>query len=114
VAKSKIPRPLDRRHLLQREMPAAKMLEIGEAYLAESRQVEAIDFFKKAGATEQLESMLEQATETGDSFLVRIVAAALRVTPTRERWLRVAAAADAQGKQLYAVAARRQAEIDQG
>jgi len=113
MAKSKIPQSLERRHLLQRDTSKAQLLAIGEAYLAEDRQIEALDFHAKAGATEPLTAMLEDATEAGDSFLVRAVASALDLTPDAARWNRVRENAEAAGKLLHAETARRQAEIDE-
>jgi hypothetical protein len=113
VARSKIPNPLHRRHLLRRDLPAAQALGIALAYLEQDRAIEAVDFLVKAEAVDKLEELLEQATEAGDSFLVRAVSAGLRITPDSERWARVAAAADAAGKSLYAGTARRQAEIEE-
>ena len=36
MARAQIPDPLSRRHLVEREMPAAQSLQIAEAYLAEA------------------------------------------------------------------------------
>ena len=54
MAKSKLPDPLSRRHLLEQDLSEAKSRAIAEAYLAEERVVEALDFLRKAGAREQL------------------------------------------------------------
>lgn len=113
MAGPKIPNPLERRHLLKHELPAAQALGIADAYLEEDRSVEAVDFLVKAEAVEKLEALLEQATDAGDTFLARAVSAGLKITPDSERWRRLAEAADAAGKSLYAAAARRQAEIDE-
>jgi hypothetical protein len=113
VAKSKIPLSLERRHLLQREVAPPQALAIAEAYLADGRCVEAVDFQRLAEATDKLEALLEEATLAGDPFLVRTVAGALDAAPDAARWRRVADAAEAAGKTLYAADARRQAEIDE-
>ena len=112
MAKSKIPLPLERRHLLQRDTSATQLLAIAEAYLEDDRQIEAVDFLKKAGASEKLEAMLEPATTSGDAFLLRAVASALGINPGAERWNRLQAVAEAAGKDLYADAARRHAEVE--
>ena len=112
MAKSKIPPPLERRHLLQRDTPPAQSLAIAEAYLEAGRTVEAVDFLKKAEATDRLEALIEEATEQGDAFLLRAVANALGTTPDAAHWNRLQAAAEAAGKGLYADTARRQSEID--
>jgi hypothetical protein len=109
MAKSKIPDPLTRRHLVERELPPAQALRLAEAYLAAGRSLEAADFLRKAGATDRLAALREAAVAAGDSFLLRVVATALGEPPDRETWSRLAEAADAAGKQRHAADARRQA-----
>ncbi|HEY8154968.1 MAG TPA: hypothetical protein VII72_12645 [Myxococcota bacterium] len=109
MAKSTIPDPLERRHLVERELTPAQALKLGEAYLAEGRLLEAVDFLRKAGARDKLAGVRAEAIAAGDSFLLRVVATALGETPDRESWQGLAAAADAAGKQRYAADARRQA-----
>jgi hypothetical protein len=109
MAKSKIPDPLERRHLVERELPPAQSLRLAEAYLAEGRTLEAVDFLRKAGEKERLATVRAEAVAAGDSFLLRIVSTALGEPPDRESWSRLAAAAEAAGKQRYAADGRRQA-----
>ena len=110
MARSKIPGPLERRHLIERDLAPAQALKTAEAYLAEGRVLEAVEFLAKAGDQERLRELRRQARETGDVFLLRAVADAMGEAPDREEWLALAAAAEASGKQRYAVDARRQAE----
>jgi hypothetical protein len=110
VARSKIPDPLARRHLLERALAPAQALAIGEAYLAEGRQVEAVEFLAKAGAGERLAELRREAIAAGDFFLLRMVAAADRTPATRAEWQALAAAASAAGKARYATEAQRQAD----
>ena len=110
MAQSRIPNPLERRHLVERELPPAQALRIAEAYLEEGRSVEALEFLRKAGASERLGELRREAIETGDAFLLRGVAAAGGEAPTREEWLALADAAAAAGKLRYADEARRQAQ----
>ena len=109
MAKSKIPDPLERRHLVERELSPAQALRLAEAYLAEGRSLEAVDFLRKAGARDRLEAVRAEAIAAGDSFLLRVVATGLGETPDRASWSRLAEAADAAGKQRHAADARRQA-----
>jgi hypothetical protein len=109
MAKSKIPDPLARRHLIEREQPPAQSLRLAEAYLAEGRTLEAVEFLRKAGEKDKLAAIRAEAVAAGDSFLVRIAAAALGEPVDRESWRQVAGAAEAAGKQRYAADARRQA-----
>jgi hypothetical protein len=110
VSRSKIPGPLERRHLIERELSSAQALKTAEAYLAEGRALEAVEFLGKAGDMERLQELRREARETGDLFLMRAVADAMGEAPDRDEWLALAEAAEAAGKERYAVDARRQAE----
>ena len=110
MAKSKIPGALERRHLVEGELPVDQGLQIAEAYLAEGRCVEAVDFLEKAGATDAIEALRRQAIEAGDAFLLRMVAVAEDRQPAQDEWRILADAAAAAGKDRYAAEARRQAE----
>ncbi len=110
MAKSAVPDPLARRHLVERDLDAAQALRIAEAYLAEERSVEAVEFLQKAEAGERLAALREAALASGDVFLLRAVARAMGAAPTREEWQRAADAATAAGLERYAVEARRQVE----
>jgi len=110
MAKSKIPGALERRHLVERELSPAQALSYAEAYLADGRSVEAVDFLRKAGADERLEALRAEALESGDAFLLRAVAVATGREPQREEWRALAEAATSAGKERYAVEASRQAE----
>ena len=110
MAKSTIPNPLDRRHLIEKSLSDAQALQIAEAYRAAGRNVEAVDFLAKAGARDQLAELRSRAIETGDVFLLRAVARAMEEPPARAEWSATAEAADAAGKDRYAAEARRQIE----
>ncbi len=110
MAKSKIPNPLERRHLVERELPTPQALAIADAYLAENRATEAPDVLRLAGADERLAELRSEAVSSGDAFLLRAVARAMEAPPKREEWRRLAEAAAAAGKERYAEEARRQAE----
>jgi hypothetical protein len=110
VAKGVIPDPMKRRHLVEDDLDPARALAIGEAYLAEGRVPEAIAFLEKADAGERLAALRDEAVEAGDVFVLRAAAAALGEEVEPETWTRVAEAADAAGKALYAHEARRQAQ----
>jgi len=108
VAKSRIPDPLTRRHLLEGTLDAAKARAIAEAYLAEDRAQEAVAFLRRAAAEDALEALWRQAVEAGDAFLLREVALALGRSPDAATWEPLERAADAAGKGRYAAEARRQ------
>jgi hypothetical protein len=109
VAKSRIPNSLARRHLVEKKIDDASALSIAEAYLADGRRVEALDFLAKAGAKDRLEELRDEALADGDAFLFQSVARHLGESPTSEGWGRLADAAEAAGKERYAATARRQA-----
>jgi hypothetical protein len=110
VPKQRIPDPLERRHLVERELDPARALVLAEAYLAEERAQEAVAFLKRANATDRLEALWQQALREGDMFLLREVAAALAREPDAASWRALAEAAASAGKDRYAAEARRQAE----
>ncbi|MDJ0789610.1 MAG: hypothetical protein QNK05_22680 [Myxococcota bacterium] len=107
---TRLPDPLNRRHLLEKDLPEAKALAVAEGYLAEGRLVESLAFLSKAGATEKLRELRDQAVQEGDVFLLRETSLALEVGIDGETWKRTAQAAEAKGLALYAEEARRQSE----
>lgn len=114
MARSIIPSPLVRRHLLEQRLDAARALQIAEAYLAEERVVEAIAFLRQGGADERLAALRASACQEGDAFLLREVARAQGRPPEAQEWRALAEAAEAAGKTLYADDARRQVGRGEG
>jgi len=110
VGKSKLPRPIERRHLVERDLSTAQALRYAEAYLEEGLEVDAIAFLVKAGATDQLEALRARSVEEGDGFLLRAVATAMEDPPKAEEWEALAEAAKRSGKERYATDALRHAE----
>jgi hypothetical protein len=109
VAKSQIPNALDRRHLVEKKVAPAQALRIADAYLAEGRTLEAVDFLRLADAADKLALLRREAIAAGDAFLYRSIAASSGVAPTREEWAALAEAAAAAGRAVYAEQALRQA-----
>jgi hypothetical protein len=112
MARSKLPDPLAKRHLLEAELEPGKAKALADGYLALSREIEAIDFLKQAKATDALESLQKAALERGDVFLMRRVAQALGRDPSREQWQILATAAVAAGRERDAETASRLATVD--
>ena len=110
MAKSAIPNPLERRHLIERALAPEAALRIAEAYLAEERVWEAIAFLLKADARDRLLALAEDASRAGDAFLVRELSRALGEQPTSEGWSATAKAARAAGKERFAAQAQRLAD----
>jgi hypothetical protein len=112
--KSAIPNPLERRHLIERSSTPEQALRLAELYLAEDRAWDAIAFLAKAGASDRLAALREEAVAAGDAFLVREVTRALGDALPAEAWRRVAGAAAAAGKERYAAQALALAERGEG
>ncbi len=109
MGKSKLPGPIERRHLIERELTTAQALRYAEAYLAEGLEVDAVSFLVKAEATEQLAALRVRAIEAGDAFLFRLVASETGAPTTPEEWKALAGGAARAGKEHYAAEALRQA-----
>jgi hypothetical protein len=107
MARKSLPDALERRHWLVREMEPAEALRVADAYLAEDRQIESLAFLAKAGARERLEEIAREALAAGDVFLMREVSACLGREPDAATWLALAEAAEAAGRERYALEARR-------
>ncbi len=109
MARSSIPGPLERRHLIEQDLDAKRASQIAEAYLAEGRRNEAIEFLAKADDGEALQRIADEAVEEGDPFLLQAVARVLEEELDRATWSRCADAAQSRGKLRYAETARRNA-----
>ena len=112
MARTKLPDPLARRHLLEAELEPARAKSLAEAYLALGREIEAIDFLAKAGAQAELGALETAAIERGDVFLLRRVSAALGREAGAERWRALAESARRTGRVRDAEAAVRLAAVD--
>lgn len=112
MARTKLPDPLARRHLLEAALEPDKSKRLADAYLALGREIEAIDFLAKAKADEALALLEATAVERGDVFLLRRVAAALGREPGAERWRALAGSASRGGRERDAESALRLAAVD--
>jgi hypothetical protein len=110
MARSKLPGALERRHLVEKDLPPERARAIAEAYLEAERLVEAVDFLRIADAGERLDELRRHAISQGDVFLARSVATAQKRDLGREDWHALAASAEGHGLESYAIEARRQAE----
>jgi hypothetical protein len=112
LARTKLPDPLARRHLLEAALEPARAKALADAYLALGREIEAIDFLAKAGAEADLVALETAAVERGDVFLLRRVATALGREAGPERWRALAEAARRAGRLRDAESAVRLAAVD--
>ncbi len=112
MARTKLPDPLARRHLLEAALEPEKAKALADAYLALGREIEAIEFLAKAKAEEALVALEATAVERGDVFLLRRVAVALGREPGADRWRALAEAASRAGREHDAESAVRLAAVD--
>lgn len=110
MARSAIPDPLERRHLIERDLAPDACTKLADAYLAAGRNWEAIAFLSKASAADRLRALRDEAVVAGDAFLVRELTRALRDETPAARWRETAAAARAAGKERYAAQATQLAD----
>ena len=109
MAKTGIPNPLKRRHMIEQEMSASEALAVAEVYLEADRASEALVFLVKAEARDRMMILVEEAIVEGDAFLLKQLTDALEEDPGEAAWERATKAATAAGKDRYAEMARRHA-----
>lgn len=109
MARSAIPDPLKRRHLVESPLDPARARRIAEAYLAQDRRLEAIDFLRKAGDSERLATLRQEAADEGNVFLLRAACEAAGDAPDAALWEHTARQAARAGRELDALEAERQA-----
>ncbi|HIF96607.1 MAG TPA: hypothetical protein EYQ54_06220 [Myxococcales bacterium] len=109
MAKRVIPDPLKRRHLIEQDLDESRCLAIADAYEAEGRTIEALQFFVKAGARARLGLVAEAAVAAGDAFLLKQVADILGEDQGQARWQTLADAAQEKGLERYTEMAFRHA-----
>ncbi|MCP4036731.1 MAG: hypothetical protein GY944_22635 [bacterium] len=114
MARPTIPNPLERRHLIEKEMDPKAAAKIARAYLDAGRTSEALDFLAKADDVDTLEQLAKQAAADGDPFQLQWIARLLGTELDRDTWIRCADAAEASGKARYAATARRNATRSEG
>lgn len=112
MAKMQFPDPLSRRHLLEGDLDEAKAAALAKDYLDNGREIEAIEFFAKAGDRDALVKLQGVAIERGDVFLMKAASAGLDDEPSAERWRKLADAARAAGRNRDAESALRLAAVD--
>ena len=106
----KIPVSLKRRHLVEQDLAPAQALAIADAYLEGNRIADALEFLVKADAQDRLSELRRAAIDCGDVFLIRDLSYRLGEEPSAREWRAAADAAQAAGKETYAIEARRLAE----
>lgn len=112
MSKAKLPDALARRHLLEGKLDAKKARAFADAYLEQSREIEAIDFLARAEATDELKRLQKEALERGDVFLMKAASVALDDEPDAQAWSALASAATAKGRLRDAESAARLATVE--
>ncbi|MEN8183486.1 MAG: hypothetical protein ABFS46_13230 [Myxococcota bacterium] len=109
MARTVLPDALTRREWVEQPSKGDRDARVAEAYLADGRRAESLVFLARSGGRELLRELAGQAVQEGDAFLLREACRALGEEPSREQWTLLAEAAVREGKESYAVEARRQA-----
>ena len=107
MAKKLIADPLKRRHLIEQDLDESQCLAIADAYEADERVFESLQFLVKAGAKDRLAGVADAAMKAGDAFLFKQVADILGEDPGGERWALLGDAAEGKGLDCYVEVARR-------
>ena len=103
----------EKRDLLNQTAASVETLvEWGRRFEEQEMWSDAVDFYMKANAGEELKRLMDRVREEGDSFLFGRICKALGYEPTPSEWLSVADQADRLGKHSLAVQARRRAGIE--
>ena len=103
----------EKRDLLnQPSASVERLVEWGRRFEDREMWSDAVDFYMKADAREELNRLLGLMREEGDTFLFGRVCKALGYEPSSAEWLAVAEEAERRGKHFLAAQARRKAGIE--
>lgn len=103
----------EKRELLNQTAASVEALaEWGRRFEEQEMWSDAVDFYMKANAREELKRLKDRVREEGDSFLFGRVCKALGYEPTPDEWLSVAKQAEELGKHSLAVQAQRRAGVE--
>lgn len=117
MSELKLPDAISRRHLLEGDLDTSKAMALANVYLAEDREIEAVDFLAAADpatndeARQALCVLQEAAIERGDVFLMRAASAGLGEEPSAATWRSLAEAAASAGRPKDVETAERLATV---
>ena len=94
-----------RKTLFGSKTSAGQMLETGREFMQAERFDEALEFFSRAGATQEVEQIAGLAAERGDIALFLRARVVLNEEPTEEELEAVARNAEAAGRRSMALTA---------
>ncbi len=99
---------LERRDLLNQSVVSVEnLLRWGREYEESGLIYDAVDFYEKANAREDLSRIMGEAVQEGNLFLYRRVCRFLAKDPSPDEWLDVAKHAEESGKLAFAAEAYR-------
>jgi hypothetical protein len=105
---------LDKRDLLNQSAVSIDALVMwGRSFEEEDLIYDAIDFYDKANAKDDLKRLLDKAVEEGNVFLFKRLCRVVGKEATSDQWLSLARRAEELGLDAFAAEAYRQTE-DQG
>ncbi len=100
---------LEKRNLLNRSaVSVAELVEWGKRYEEMELVHDALDFYERANAEEDLCRLLGRALDDGDYFLLKRVCTVLKRHPSEQELLKVAERGEQLGKERFAQQAREQ------
>jgi hypothetical protein len=104
---------LEKRELLNESVVSVdKLLEWGRRYEDAGLIYDAVDFYEKTGAREDLTRLLDEAKLEGNVFLVNRVCKILKAELTSEEWFAVGEQAERAGKMQFAAEGFRRSGRD--
>lgn len=99
---------LEKRELLNESVVSVdRLLEWGRRYEEAGFIYDAVDFYEKAGAREDLVRLLDEAKSEGNLFLVNRLCKILNTELTSQEWLAIGEEAERAGKLTFAEEAYR-------
>ncbi len=102
---------LQKRELLNRSAVSVdELLTWARRYEEADLVHDAVDFYEKAQAWEDLERLCRRAVEEGDYFLLKRLMSLTGKDPSADQWRRLAERAEELGKTTFAEKAREMAE----
>ena len=86
-----------RKVLFGEKVPAERRLEMGREFMDAERYDDALEFFARSGAKDEVLKIAQRAIEAGDTALLLRAKVVLKEAPTDEELTRVAQAAEKAG-----------------
>lgn len=106
-----LPDAIERRNILYGEKATAEQrINLGDAYLAAGRQLDALEFYARAEHQPGIAKIREVAVAEGNTFLAARLEQLGLPGLSPEQWQSLADNAASRGLELYAEKARKRAE----